>query len=245
MFAVRKYRSELNRLIGQWVEFRDLVQTHLGDEATTQLVERRFLDLKGIIAERLARLGEAMPPHHGPESIQTQRGMLEFMNAVPSLRDGGPPTAQKRDEFERTWQRYYLHLNQLKGLKPAGGKAAAHRAPIVEAPRHRHPGADRFFSNWFVKFVLVVAVLSGAVYVLSRVLPWERMGLGPKLAGLPGAAVDAGGRLVDGAGRMGGFVGGLRNFFDPVVAQYGPEATVIMCTVLLLAFGYWAFIRIR
>lgn len=249
MFAGRKHHADLKKIIEQWVEFRDLVQSHLGDEGVTQVLERRFLDLKGQIAERLARIGDGLPSHHVAEAAGTQKGMLEFMNAYPSLRDGGAPTVEQRDGFERQWQRYYLSLSQLKGLKVAGHKPTAHRAPIMGPPRHRHSRMDRFFGNWFVKLVVTVAVLVGALYALALILPWDRIGWRPDLAGVPGAAgsaVESGARFVErGAGGMGGFFGRITGFFSPVVAQYGPEATAIMCTVLLLAFGYWAFIRMR
>lgn len=249
MFGTHRYQSDLRKLVGYWIEFRDLVQTHLGDEAVTQLTERRFLDLKGLIAEALARLGEGLPAQHAAEATGAQRGMIEFMNSVPSLREGGVPTAEKRDAFERTWQRYFLHLNQFKGLKAAHARSGAARPPIPDPSRRSRRPLEAFFGNWFVKFVLVVAVLTGAVWVLARILPWERMGFGPGLAGLGGAAggaVRSGGRFIErNSAGLGGLPARIADFFQPVVAQYGPEVTAIMCTVLLLAFGYWAFIRMR
>jgi len=251
MFAEQRRKNRLQTLIRQWVEYRDTVLAHLGDEATTQEQEQRFLELKGGIARTLTEVVDEFPPGHLRQASLNQKGILDFIAQYPTLRTGKPLTDEQKDMFERAWQRHYLTMNQMAAVqgapgdkkKPAGGM----HAPIPGGGGHRPRG--RIFDHWFVRVVVIVAVLTGALWILAQTLPWERMNGTPSMAAVKSVADDAGHAIKSGVSDVGGTMddslSGVRRFLQPVINQWGPEATAIMCTVLLLLLGYWIFIRTR
>jgi hypothetical protein len=254
MFAEQRRKNRLQTLIRQWVEYRDTVLAHLGDETATQEQEQRFLELKGGIARTLTEVVDEFPPGHLRQASLNQKGILDFIAQYPTLRTGKPLTDEQKDMFERAWQRHYLTMNQMAavGGAPDGKKKASGgmQAPIpAGGGGHRGRGMGRIFDHWFVRVVVIVAVLTGALWVLAATLPWERMNGTPSVAAVKNVADDAGSALKSGVSDVGGMADesltGVRRFLQPVINQWGPEATAIMCTVLLLLLGYWIFIRTR
>jgi len=249
MLEARRRRSQLQTLIKSWMEFRELVNNHLGDDAVSQVQERRFLELKGEIAEGLTRVADTFPASHVREVVLQQRGMLDFMNQHPNLRNGNSLSKEQQSAFEQAWQKFYLSLNQFKGVSNVRPRDNRGLSPIPSHWQGNRMRMQRFMNHWFIRFVLVTLVLVVAVWAVSAVLPWERMGLTADLHGVRGAAGDASSFLRDQAGSLDNNLNptfnNVRGFFRPVVNQWGPEATVILSTLLLLLLGYWVFIRTK
>ncbi len=245
MFAELRYKSRLDRLIREWVEYRTLMTNRYGATSVSPEEENRFLVLKGKIAEDLTAVS-----HNGggaglQEMLVQQRSLGEFMTRYPTLAVSNAPSDREREEFEREWHRLFLFLNKLKGM-PARKEAK----PLVGAARPVNMPTPRFgprfpFLGWFFRFVVRLAVLVVAAWVVLRYFPWERVGLHaqPNAEGLTGTM----GRATDTARHMASnlhlpTVGGV---FQPVVDRYGAEVTAVMVGVLLVAVGYWIFIRTK
>jgi hypothetical protein len=246
MFSNHNFKKRLEKLIGQWVDYRTLVVTRMGAEDVTPDEERRFLELKGKIAENLAGVAGGMPAGTSQEVHGHQRSLGEFLNRYTNLQVAEPPSPRDREEFEREWHRQYLFLNRLKGVpSPAGKKNHQSRAkPVAVTPT---PGLyrGRSFGGWFVKFVVRLALLVVAIWAIVVLVPWERVSGGRAVSG-----GRVGGFMSDAWGSAKGAAAGLHvptlgGFFQPVVSRYGPELTAIMVGVLLVAVGYWIFIRMR
>ncbi len=246
MFSNSNYKKRLERLIGQWVDYRTLVVTRMGAEDVTPEEERRFLELKGRIAENLAGVTTGTPAGAAQEVHGHQRSLGEFLNRYTNLQVSEPPSPRDREEFEREWHRQYLFLNRLKGV-PTPSAKKNHRPVARPVAVSAAPGAyrGRSFGGWFVKFVLRLALIVVAIWAVVVLVPWQRI-----TGGRPVSAGRVGGFMGDAWGSAKGAVGGfhtptLGGIFQPVVNRYGPELTAIMVGVLLVAVGYWIFIRMR
>lgn len=240
MFVAYRHRSLLTGLIENWIRYRAMVKARSGAEDVTPDEEHRFLRLKGRIAESLAGLGRGYSIQGPQQDIHNQlRGMIDFLGRRTSLAAGEPPTDREREDFEREWHRFFLFLNRVKGLTPEPAKRTAPSPirPVTAPPPAR--AASWAGVGWFVRFALRLALIVAAVWVLAAIIPWERVTGGR----LQGAVPDSWSSARE---AVSGFrfptLGGV---FEPVVARYGPEATSIMIAVLLLALGYWIFVRVK
>jgi hypothetical protein len=106
----------------------------------------------------------------------------------------------------------------------------------------RPPG----FGRSLALLVLRLGVLAVVVYALVRFVPWSRV---PGTASPMDSAQASGWAAstwdsLKGATRDLGN-GSVKEFFSPVLERYGAETTAILAGVLLLALGYWLFIRTK
>lgn len=245
MFAEQRYKSRLDRLIREWVEYRNLVANRHGAPDVSPEEETRFLALKGKIAEDITAV-----VHNGAgaglqEMLSHQRSLGEFMTHYPTLAAPNAKSDREREEFEREWHRLFLFLNKLKGMplrKEPRPPAAAVKP--VGMPTLRF--GPRFpFIGWLFRFVVRLAVLVAAAWVVVRYFPWERVGLKshPNSEGLTGTV----GRATDTVRHTVSTIHfpTLGGVFQPVVDRYGPEITAVMVGALFVAIGYWIFIRTK
>lgn len=245
MFAEQRYKSRLDRLIREWVEYRNLVSSRHGAADVSAEEENRFLALKGKIVEDLAGVTHDGAGAGMQELLAHQRSLGEFMNRYPTLAVEAAPSEREREEFEREWHRLFLFLNRLKGMpgrRAAKAPGPAVRPVSIPAPRF---GPRVPLLGWLFKFVVRLALLLAAAWVVMRYFPWERVGLRPQ----PGSDEVSGkvGRVVEGAreGVANLHWPTLGGVFQPVVDRYGPEITAVMVGVLFVAIGYWIFIRTK
>jgi hypothetical protein len=239
MFVGYRHRSRLTGLIENWIRYREIVGTRSGAEDVTPDEEHRFLRLKGRIAESLAGLGRGYSIQGPQQDIHNQiRGMTDFLGRRTSLAAGERLTDREREDFEREWHRFFLFLSRVKGLTPEPAKKPA-PSPVRPVAAPPPPRASLAGLGWFVRFALRLALIVAAVWVLAAIIPWERVTGGR----LRGAVPDSWSSARE---TVSGFrfptLGGI---FDPVVARYGPEVTSIMVAVLLVAIGYWIFVRMK
>ena len=242
MFSGHKNKKRAEALIADWVRYREIVATRLGAPDVTPDEERRFLALKGRIVENLTAVVAGVSPRGPGQDVQNhQRGITEFLNRHALLGAEAVPTEAEREEFSREWHRLFLFLNRLKGLLGREIAKAAATRPKPQTPplRWRLSGV-----GWFVRFALRLALVVAAIWLLAVLLPWERITgarfhPGKITGSLPhswGGARDA----------VSGFhLPTLGGVFSPVVERYGPEVTTILVAVLLVAIGYWIFIRMK
>ena len=175
-FVDRMSRNrKLDRLIEQWVEYRDTVSRLGGQAGATPEQERQFLTLKASISEYLPMLQDGQS--QGSVNTEAQanvRGMTDLMNGQLSLSGHTPG-----DDFLNRWHTHYLYLNKYKGMahtaRPArtlGGSSAP--ASMPGDAYYRGGFAHRFirpiFNNWLTRFVVRLAVVAGLIILVAKVL---------------------------------------------------------------------------
>ncbi len=240
MLARYRHRNRLRRVIEDWIRYRAVVSARVGATDVTPDEEHRFLSLKGRIVENLATLGREFSAQGPQQDVHNNlRAMTEFLGRRMSLAAGEVLSDRDREEFEREWHRFFLFLNRVKGLAPEPRRQTGMTAPVKPVSPPRARPAMPAGVGWFVRFVLRLALIVVALWVLVTIIPWERVTGGRLSGGLHGSW-DSARETV--AGFRFPTLGGV---FEPVVARYGPEVTSIMLAVLLVGLGYWLFVRMK
>ena len=103
MLEVRRYRKRLEHLINEWTEYRSLVLNRMGAPNLKNEEEKRFLNLKGKVAEDLTNLTSWLQPSLSQEVQGHLRGITSLMGRYPTLFTSGPLDEQNRADFERSW----------------------------------------------------------------------------------------------------------------------------------------------
>jgi hypothetical protein len=242
MLATRKVRGKLSKLINDWQVFRDAVLRPNMSSVITAQDEQDFLRLKARIAAQLPMLDDTAPRSLVQETRDASQLMTNLLNRYEKLDVEELRSDEEREKFEHWWHQSFVFLNKLKGADLAAPKQPA-KKKVTPAPtglsdkraRRRIPGA------WFFKFAVRLGLVVLAIYILGRAFGfrWEHDS-GRFITNPPSSLGDFGG----------GIVGALRTisdkffgFFDPVVAAYGLEVSIFLGGVLLLALGYWIFVR--
>lgn len=177
-FVDRMSRNrKLDRLIEQWIEYRDTVSRLGGQAGATPEQERAFLELKANIAGSLPMIADGQ----GSGSVHTEaqanvRGMTDLMNGQLSLASHMPG-----DDFLNRWHTHYLYLNRYKGMaqtasRPTGRVVAGGAAPASMPGDSYYKGGftHRYirpiFNNWLTRFVVRLAVVAGLIILVAKVL---------------------------------------------------------------------------
>jgi hypothetical protein len=242
MLATRKVRGKLSKLINDWQVFRDAVLRPNMSSVITAQDEQDFLKLKARIAAQLPMLDETAPRSLVQETREASQLMTSLLNRYEKLDVEELSSEEEKEKFEHWWHQSFVFLNKLKGADLAAPKQPT-KKKTTPAPtglsdkraRRRIPGA------WFFRFAVRLGLVVLAIYILGRAFGfrWEQDS-GRFVTNPPSSLGDFGG----------GIVGALRtvsdkflSFFDPVVSSYGLEVTIFLAGVLLLALGYWIFVR--
>jgi hypothetical protein len=248
MFEAQRYRRRLQQLIDKWTEYRSLVLNRMGAPNLQNEEEKRFLNLKGKIAEDLTGLSLSLQPSLAQEVQGHMRGITQLMGRYPTLFTDGPLDEQNRAEFERSWHDHFLFFNRLKGIRPdphardPRALAAATQVYIPPTGQKVHRGSGgAHFVTVFLRLLFVIFI----VFLLIRYVPWNRLSTptsatGPKAEGVAGFLTQAGDRtkaLLAGVH--------LPGFLSPVVEAYGTEVTTILVAVFLIVVAYFIFGRMR
>jgi hypothetical protein len=245
MFTKTRYKSRLDKLIADWTEYRGMVLNRLGAKGVGAAEERRFLQLKGRLAEEITAVTLDLAPGTAQEVHAHLRAIDNLLNRFPSLMAEAALDERVRTEFDRDWHDHFLFFNRLKSVRPQSKgtdpRSAAQRyTSPSEGVRERTGGAR--FGIILVRILLLV----GLAWAVIRFVPWYRWtggGPGVHRSGFEGylAAAITGVRQAAADLKL-STLGGI---LDPVVEQYGTEATTILVAVLLLAVGYWIFVRMK
>jgi len=248
MFEAQRYRKRLQHLIDQWTVYRSLCLNRMGAPDLRNEEEKRFLSLKGHIAEDLTGLSLWLQPSLAQEVQGHQRGITALMGRYPTLFTNGPLDEQNRTEFERSWHDHFLFFNRLKGIKPdphardPRNLAAASQVYIPPTGQkvHKRSAGARFITV-FIRLMFIILV----VYMLVRYVPWQRLrepttSTEPNPGGVEGVLMTVGDRV---KALLSGMQ--LPDFLDPVVAAYGSEVTTILLAAFLLIVAYFIFGRMK
>jgi hypothetical protein len=242
MFTSLMAHWKLRKLISGWTEYRDAVLAPREPGAATAQQEAEFLALKARLAALLPLLVTACPAGSAMDSQNHSRAMTDLLNRYRNLDGAGTPVARDLEEFERRWHEHFLFLNKLKGMKLGRERLPSARRPSgvptgipVRKMRRGLPGL------WMVKFAFQLGVLAAILYGIAWVFGVQRdAASGRFTVGQThdiGEVGSAGGKLLLSVWN------GATSFFDPVMKSYGPESTIVLLGALLLAVGYWVFVR--
>jgi len=241
MFESFRANQRYRKLVRFWIGYRDMVQRFEGAKGVTDSHEKRFLRLKARIAGLLPVLESRAPASMAREAQRRTMLMTDLLNRHRSLRREEAPNEKEREEFSKTWHEHYIFLNQLKGVPVVREKSDAPKRP-KETPTGI-PGRRIRRSSpvlRFLGFVLRVGVVGVAIYLLGRAFGFH-------WGEARGLQVDAP-TSVSGVGAnvwhaLQSVWAGLVSFLQPVIGTYGLEATIALVGILLIALGYWFFIR--
>jgi hypothetical protein len=248
MLEVRRYRKRLGDLINKWTEYRSLVLNRMGAPNLKNEEEKRFLNLKGKVAEDLTNLTLWLQPSLSQEVQGHLRGITSLMGRYPTLFTSGPLDEQNRAEFERSWHDHFLFFNRLKGIRPdphardprsMAGPTQTYNPPVGHTVHKRSAGAH--FITVFLRIVFLIFI----IFLLMKYVPWQRF-KEPTTSSTPNPG-GVQGFLVDVGDRMKAVIAGvhLPAFLNPVVEAYGTEVTTILVAVFLLIIAYFIFGRMK
>jgi hypothetical protein len=232
---------KLRDLIRSWVEFRGIVTDSFGAQTVTPEQEDRFLQVKARIARRLPHLTVSATGVLAQEAQKQASLMTELLNRYRTLKHEAPPAQREREEFDRIWHQHFIFLNKMKGAPRVTARTyLGHGGAGVPTGMPRHRAHRRIPGAGLLGFVIRVGVFALVIYLIGRAfgIRWDQSGR--FVAEKPQTLGGAGQNVVGGLHSVwGGFV----HFFDPVVLAYGPFLTIVLVVVLLLAVGYWVFVR--
>ena len=248
MLEVRRYRKRLEHLINEWTEYRSLVLNRMGAPNLKNEEEKRFLNLKGKVAEDLTNLTSWLQPSLSQEVQGHLRGITSLMGRYPTLFTSGPLDEQNRADFERSWHDHFLFFNRLKGIRPdphardPRNMAAATQVYIPPSGQKVHKrSAGAHFLTVFLRLLFLIFI----IFLLIKYGPWERFNeptssKTPNPGGMQGFLINAGDRVK-------AVIAGvhLPAFLNPVVEAYGSEVTTILVAVFLLIVAYFIFGRMK
>jgi hypothetical protein len=248
MLEVHRYRKRLEHLINEWTEYRSLVLNRMGAPNLKNEEEKRFLTLKGKVAEDLTSLSSWLQPSLAQEVQGHLRGITSLLGRYPTLFTSGPLDEQNRADFERSWHDHFLFFNRLKGIRPdphgmeprsLAGASQAYIPPVGQKVHKRSAGAH--FITVFLRLLFLIFI----IFLLVRYVPWGRLrepttSNTPNQGGVEGFLTMAGDRV---KAVLAGVH--LPAFLNPVVEAYGSEVTTILVAVFLLIVAYFIFGRMK
>jgi hypothetical protein len=230
----------LRELIRSWVEFREIVASHLGAQVVAPEQEERFLRVKARIASRLPFLTEAASGPIAQEAQKQVGFMTELLNRYRTLRLEAPPGQRDREEFDRIWHQHFIFLNKMRGVRRTPAPRYSRHGVGVPTGMPRHRSSRRLPGLGLLGFVFRIGIFAIVVYLIGRAfgIRWDQSGR--FVAERPQSLGGVGNNVAGGVATLwGGFI----HFFDPVIMVYGSFVTVALVVVLLLAVGYWVFVR--
>jgi hypothetical protein len=250
MFESIQAHIRLRRLLRNWTAAHELFRAGRG-MSRVPIEEKRLLALKAHIARDLPVLETSVPPAYIERAQRGVARITELLGSVPiGSSEGVKGPAEPRvsppsglEEPEKAWDEVFLLLNQLTGLKlmPRLNRSAFRRRRVPNGlPRTRVLRRTGRFGAGMVRLVFQVAVFAILIYVAARGIGIHRGAAGrivadpPETIGILRANLMSGTHaLMDAFGRL----------MHPVVGTYGFEVTLGLVAVLLMALGYWAFVR--
>ena len=247
MIARLRHTRRVDRILRGWTEYRSMVLTRLGTDDLRPEEERRFLAQKGRLAEQIASLSQEISGNHSHEIQIGQREIAEFLNRYTTLHCDEPLQAPEREAFEQEWHRHFLYLNRVRGLKPQRRSSRAPEVKVAMSPPAASYGPRQAgFGRWLAVLLLRLGILAVVVYAVVRIVPWGKVESEAERttsARAGGWVASAWSNAKDVARDLGS--NSIKDFFDPVIQKYGAETTAILAGLLLLAIGYWLFIRTK
>ena len=234
---------KVRQLIRSWSELR-LAVTQGGDpNVPPSADESHFLRLKARIASLLPVLN--LPGPQGPEAQAHARAITDMLNQTKPL----PVDAvAARDEFERRWLEHFVYLNQVRGLPLASPGPRRARGVPTGIPERRMPFTIPGSAS--LGFLFRAGVVTFAIYLLGRAFGFRWSSIAPATATVKGGTTTAPGT----APNLSSVPSELSNaaqavshsvseFFRPVFESYGTNVALILFGILLVALGYWFFVR--
>lgn len=242
MFSGYRYRNRLEKIIGQWTEYRQMVLMRMGADDLKPPEERKFLKLKGKLVEELAGTSDQLGFDTAHEAQAHVRAIANLLNRFPSLYADTPLDGETRGDFEREWHSHFLFLNKLKGLDAASATDRDSRASAAAAAQAAtKKSSGRRVVRALLRFTVLVAVGGVVIYFVpwGRLIPeQQRAKLNvhevPSLLGSLLESISTSTRSLAGGGPL-----------SAVERQYGPEVSTVLVALLLLAVGYWIFFRTK
>ncbi len=143
----------LIEFIDEWIGFRDFLKGALRDGKISAEEERKFLEIKSLIARKYQGLGQTLGEEFSPDNRVT-----EIISQAVSLEGMAGTSGMKFAKIENDWHQSYIRLNEfLGGLESQRDQIAKiSRASIFFGGLSK--GA-RGLLRGVIKLILVLALL--------------------------------------------------------------------------------------
>jgi hypothetical protein len=242
LFSGYRYRGRLEKLIEQWTEYRQLVLTRMGAADLKASDERRFLKLKGKMVEELAALSDQQGFDAAHEAQTHVRAISNLLNRFPTLYADTPLDSPAKADFEREWHSHFLFLNKLKGHDQTGAAPRDSRAGAAAAAQvTEKKSTGRRLARTVLRLATVVVTFALVIHFVpwNRLIPEDQQAK-MNMRELPSFLSSLWDSVSHSFRSLA--AGGI---LKPVENQYGSEVSSVLVAVLLLALGYWIFIRTK
>ena len=242
MFMPLIAKAKLNRVIRNWVAYRDVVLNWLGSREVSPEQEEHFLALKARIAKQLPWLTSVIPPSVGPEAQRNLAMMTDLLNRFRSLKIETVSGQRVREEFDRDWHESFIFLNKLTGVRLAERPAMPQMRRFKGAPSgmphhrmHRRRSAGLSFIGMLFRLVIFVFILF--LFLRGFGVTWAS---GKAHLNFPATTAEFWSNVKAAVGPLWAH---LLTFFQPAIDVYGPLATLVLLALGLFAIFYFVFVR--
>lgn len=143
----------LKEFIDEWIRFRDFLKGALKDGKVSAEEERKFLEIKSLIARKYQGLGQTLGEEFSPDNRIT-----EIISQAVSLEGLAGTSGMKFGKIENDWHQSYIRLNEfLGGLESQRDQIAKiSRMSLFFSGLSRAGGG---LLRGVVKFILVLILL--------------------------------------------------------------------------------------
>ncbi|MCD5390514.1 hypothetical protein LR007_01405 [candidate division NPL-UPA2 bacterium] len=100
----------LNEFIDEWIRFRDFLKGALKDGKVSAEEERKFMEIKSLIARKYQGLGQTLGEEFSPDNRIT-----EIISQAVSLEGLAGTSGMKFGKIENDWHQSYIRLNEFLG----------------------------------------------------------------------------------------------------------------------------------
>ncbi len=158
--ALERKIELLREFIGEWVKFRDFLTSSLKAGKVSAEDERKFLELKSLIARKhqglMQTLGEEFPP---------DQRLMDIISHAVSLESLVGTSGMQFRKIENDWHLSYIHLNEVLGTLETKREVMAKisRAQLVLGSLSRRA---RGLIRVMAKVVIIIVALAIVVFVM-------------------------------------------------------------------------------
>ncbi|MCK4262123.1 hypothetical protein KAU86_00095 [bacterium] len=144
----------LKEFIDEWIRFRDFLKGDLKDSEVSAEEERKFLEIKSLIARKYQGLVQALGEEFSPDNRIT-----EIISQAVSLEGLAGTSGMRFGKIENDWHQSYIRLNEfLGGLESQRDQIAKiSRVSLIFGGLSR---AVRGLLRGVIKLILVLVLLT-------------------------------------------------------------------------------------
>lgn len=142
--------AQLKEFIDEWIRFRDFLKGAVKDGKVSTEEERKFLEIKSLIARKYQGLGQALGEEFSPDNRVT-----EIISQSVSLEGMAGASGMKFAKIENDWHQSYIRLSEFLG----GLESQRDQIARISRMQLVLDGLWRRFLRGLVKVVMIIVLL--------------------------------------------------------------------------------------